>query len=76
MNWDLYAVDDGETSCSQSLLIELATDMLKTNSLEENCVGICRTLSTGFIAGESELHKLASVCESIIIGSSALAGAA
>ena len=69
-------MDDGETSCSQSLLIELVTYMLKTNSLEENCVGICRSLTTGFIAGESEPHKLVSVWESITIGSSALAGAA
>ena len=30
----------GEVSCSQSLLIELATYMLKMYSLEENCVGI------------------------------------
>ena len=29
----------GEVSCSQSLLIELATYMLKIKSLEENCVG-------------------------------------
>ena len=68
-----------ERPCSQLLLIELATFMLKIYLLKENCVGISwinggalQALSTGFIAGESEPHKLSSVWESMTIGSSAL----